>query len=198
MLFVIDPGLATAMYSRGTAFDGQGEYDRAIAEYTRLIELKPDDAQGHNGRAWTYLKLGKNELALRDVDRAIKLNPKAGWYYDTRASVLQALGRRSSAAKDFKAALKLQPDLVSTALKNTKALAEKGVADAQYTLGLFYSDGVRLPVDPVAAYTWFAVASAAGNPEAEKRLAAVSATMSAAELAEAKERVEEWKRRHGP
>ena len=36
--------LAKAYYSRGLAYDAKGDYDRAIADFTKAVKLKPNDA----------------------------------------------------------------------------------------------------------------------------------------------------------
>ena len=52
-----------------------GNYDQALAAYSRAIELQPDFAEAYNNRAYTYMKLEKYELALPDLDQAIRLRP---------------------------------------------------------------------------------------------------------------------------
>ncbi len=52
-----------------------GNYNAAIADYSRAIELKPDYAEAYNNRAYAYMKMEKYALALPDLDRAIQLRP---------------------------------------------------------------------------------------------------------------------------
>ena len=40
-----DPTLVTAHHNRGFAYYRQGDYDRALEDYTKALELSPDDAE---------------------------------------------------------------------------------------------------------------------------------------------------------
>ena len=51
--------------------------------------------------------------------------------------------------------------------KETKDLAEKGDAKAQYNLGLMYAFGEGVLEDHVTAYAWLNLAPANGNPTAK-------------------------------
>ena len=44
-----------------------------------------------------------------------------------------------------------------------EALAESGVADAQYSLGLMYSTGQRVAQDYITAHKWFNLAALNGS-----------------------------------
>ena len=60
---------------RGLVYHGQKEYDRAIENYTKVIELKPDYADAYYNRATVYRDKGKVDLAFVDYNRAIERNP---------------------------------------------------------------------------------------------------------------------------
>ena len=46
--------LAKAYYNRGNAYNQKGEYDRAIEDYAKAIELKPHDANTYYNRGIAY------------------------------------------------------------------------------------------------------------------------------------------------
>ena len=52
-----------------------GNYDKAIAAYTRAIELDPKLAQAYNNRAYAYMSQQQYALALSDLNRALVLRP---------------------------------------------------------------------------------------------------------------------------
>ena len=56
---------------------------------------------------------------------------------------------------------------VEGGFKETKDLAEKGDANAQYNLGLMYAFGEGVLEDHVTAYAWLNLAPANGNPTAK-------------------------------
>jgi tetratricopeptide (TPR) repeat protein len=49
---------------RGEDFSGAREYDRAIADYTTAIGLKPDYAEAYNDRGFAYYLKGDAERAI--------------------------------------------------------------------------------------------------------------------------------------
>lgn len=66
---------------RGYIRTDQGEEIQAVAEFTRLIELKPDFADAYWLRAVSYENLKDYASALADYDRLSKLRPDdwTGW-----------------------------------------------------------------------------------------------------------------------
>lgn len=76
--------------------------------------------------------------------------------------------------------------------------AEQGHALAQYNLGLAYLAGRGVPRDDIAAHMWLDLAAGGiptgpdGSSTASQRRDALAARMSAAEIAEARRRSENW------
>lgn len=61
---------AETYYNRGLAHSKKGELDKAIADYTKAIELKPDFADAYYHRSKTWLHLGATEKAKSDMKTA--------------------------------------------------------------------------------------------------------------------------------
>jgi localization factor PodJL len=61
------------------------------------------------------------------------------------------------------------------------------------SLGALYASGRGLPRAYVQAYKWFALSAAQGNPPAAKNRDNAAGLMTAAQIAEAKTLVREWK-----
>lgn len=78
------------------------------------------------------------------------------------------------------------------AVKWFRKAADQGLANAQGMLGIMYAKGQAVPVDYVLAYMWLAL-STEGNPGAAQFRDAVGQRMSAAQIAEAQKRSQEWK-----
>jgi len=53
----------------------RGDCARAIAAYSRAIELNPSSAEAYNNRAYTYMTQKDYAHALPDLDHAIRLRP---------------------------------------------------------------------------------------------------------------------------
>ena len=96
---------------RGEDFSGAHQYERAIADYTTAIQLKPDYAEAYNDRGFAYYLKGDAERAIADYTRAIELRPNYPKAYNSRGVVYMAHGYgRAKAVADFDRAIALQPD----------------------------------------------------------------------------------------
>ena len=107
-----NPAAGAEFYlKRGEGFSGVHEHDRAIADYTTAIQLKPDYAEAYNDRAFAYYLKGDAERAIADYTRAIELRPNYPRAYNSRGVVYMAHGYgRARAVADFDRAITLQPD----------------------------------------------------------------------------------------
>jgi serine/threonine-protein kinase len=57
-------------------WDGEGQTDKAIEDYTRLLQLELDPQERVwvlNNRGWAYAQQGDFSAAIRDYDQAITL-----------------------------------------------------------------------------------------------------------------------------
>jgi tetratricopeptide (TPR) repeat protein len=62
-----------ADFHRGNAYRDKGDNDRAIADYTHAIELKPTFAAAYYSRGLVYSKQGETDRAIAGRTRAIQL-----------------------------------------------------------------------------------------------------------------------------
>ncbi len=82
----------------------------------------------------------------------------------------------------------------ATALKEFRALAERGDARAQFRLGVMYTRGEGVPQDDVLAHMWFNLSAAQGHEGARKfRDNLLAERMTPAQLADAQRLAREWK-----
>ena len=93
---------------------GLGAFDKAISDYTRVIEIRPKDADAYNNRAWAYYSMGDPVRALEDAGKALQIRPYDAYALDTRGHILEILGRRAEAILDYKMAIRLNPDIESS------------------------------------------------------------------------------------
>ena len=52
------------------------QFDKAIADHTEAIRLRPGYADAFCDRAFAYSQIGKDDKALSDYDNAVRLDPK--------------------------------------------------------------------------------------------------------------------------
>jgi tetratricopeptide (TPR) repeat protein len=103
--FALEPDYAEAYYGQATLlFDT--DFDRAIADYTRIIERKPDwqDGSAYRARAVAYAAKGDDRLALADRTEVVRMKPGREAYVD-RGFVYLRLTDYDAAAADFQKAL---------------------------------------------------------------------------------------------
>ena len=62
-----------AYYNRGVAYDKIGQGDKAIADYTKAIEINPRDAEAYNYRGIAYYYKARYDKACSDWKRVCEL-----------------------------------------------------------------------------------------------------------------------------
>jgi tetratricopeptide (TPR) repeat protein len=95
--------------NRGYLKVGGSDYQGAIEDFTKVIELKPTYAIAYNNRGTTYSAIGNLEWAIKDFDKAIELSPNYVVAYNNRGSAYKNKGDLDRAIKDFDKAVELNP-----------------------------------------------------------------------------------------
>jgi TPR repeat protein len=80
----------------------------------------------------------------------------------------------------------------ATALRIIRPLAERGDANAQYNLGVFYDNGLGVPQDRIRAYMWLDLAAMQGRESAATFRDLVARVMTPGQIAEAQKLAREW------
>lgn len=88
-----------------------GQYDRAIEEFTRALDRNPEHTRALLGLALAHSQAGRNEEALAHFNRAIALEPDFAVAYADRGIVHDRMGEYELALADYRKALELNPDL---------------------------------------------------------------------------------------
>ncbi len=68
--------LAEAYCNRGVAYAKRREYDRAIADYDKAIDLDPKNAKAYYQRGYVYDIRGEHDRAMADYNKAMGLLSK--------------------------------------------------------------------------------------------------------------------------
>ncbi len=74
-------------YFRGQAWFAKQEYDKAIADYSEVIRLKPDNAGAYFNRSAAWREKGDNARATADYTTCIGLDPAFGLPRSDQGSV---------------------------------------------------------------------------------------------------------------
>ena len=109
----LDPKLADAHFSLGTAYHQMDMPEEATAEFVKTVEFDPNNVKAHIYLAQDYAAAGENKKVIEHLSKAAELD-------DTNAEVLKALGAMQlkhggdsgvkAAQEALKKALELRPD----------------------------------------------------------------------------------------
>lgn len=100
----IDPSL---YYDRGSIYNEQDDFDRAIADWTVVIHLTAD-ATVYYKRGLVRTSKGESNQAIMDFTKAIERNPNFADSYDRRGELYLKQGDRVRAGADFIKAAQLR------------------------------------------------------------------------------------------
>jgi predicted aspartyl protease/regulator of sirC expression with transglutaminase-like and TPR domain len=99
-----------AEYARlGAASASRHEFERALADLSKAIELDSNDSDYFYGRAKVYMQTGQAPLALNDLDRVVALKPAFIEAYIARAEIHQRQNKTAETVADLDAAATLAP-----------------------------------------------------------------------------------------
>ena len=138
----LKPKDSKAYYSRGCSYQSISEYDLAIEDYSRAIELNRRFSRAYRSRGSAYLlkyseddPIKGDDLALKDYSKCIKYNPLWRKGYEGRAYIYYRRGEYKKARKDCKRALLLS--LLFTSDEKLVNRLGMMLGDIYFNLGLY-------------------------------------------------------------
>jgi tetratricopeptide (TPR) repeat protein len=96
--------------SRGRAYEGKGDLDKALEDLNKAIKLEPKSVYAYQNRANLHKKRKEPDEAVADYSKAIKVNPKFPYAYQGRGLLLLRQGKDAEAESDFARYLQLFPE----------------------------------------------------------------------------------------
>jgi tetratricopeptide (TPR) repeat protein len=103
-----------AYNNRGAAYHQQGLFDKAINDYTKAIELKPDYANAYNSRGNAFFIQKSYDKAIADYTKVIALKLADANTYNNRGAAYHYQGFFDKACIDFKKAEELGSEAAKT------------------------------------------------------------------------------------
>ncbi|PSB04588.1 tetratricopeptide repeat-containing S1 family peptidase [Merismopedia glauca] len=107
----------------------KGNYQEAIENYTKAIEIDPQYTNAYNNRGIAYGNLGNYQQAISDYARAIALNPQDPDAYYNRGNAYDDLGEYQKAISDYDRAITLNPQDLEA--YNNRGIAYRKLGDYQ-------------------------------------------------------------------
>ena len=124
------------------------QYEIAIEELDKLIQIQPDLAEAHSNRGIALQALNRIDEALDSYNTAIALKPDAAQPYSNRGSVFKLRNQLDAAIADFRESMRLSPRSAIPYSNLGEALRDKRQLDAAISN---YDKAIELePHDPVA------------------------------------------------
>jgi tetratricopeptide (TPR) repeat protein len=110
---------ANYYYWRGDTRVRLNDFAGALADFSRSIDMMPQDRPSHVGRGIAYLWLGQQQQAIDDLSEAIDTattpDTVSAWAYRARGLARAGLGQSEAAVADYQAYLSLSPDATDRA-----------------------------------------------------------------------------------
>ena len=126
-----NPDAKKAMLESGINYNANGQYKEAMAEFNKVIEMDPKNAEAYNYRGYCYILAGDFEKATADYTKAIDLDPFYADAYYNRAMVYDMhKSDHTNAICDFTKAIQLKPRFGEAYLGRGAAYAKDGKSDA--------------------------------------------------------------------
>lgn len=117
---------AAAYNNRAFAYGQKGDFDHAIEDCNKAIEINPNHAGAYHNRGGIYLGKGAYNLAIADLGMAINLNPDFSNAYYNRGYVYASIGKHNLAIKDYNKAIELDSNYVSAYYSRSYVYASIG------------------------------------------------------------------------
>lgn len=141
------PRGARELYNQGIDKASQKDYQGALADYTKALQIDSQDPNIYYSRALIYVELGEYEKAIADYTKAIdfKYNPLSIAYYN-RAIAYRYKQDVQAAISDFNKSLLLDPNYADAYFDRANAYSsqgerEKAIADYKKAAELYQKKG---------------------------------------------------------
>lgn len=106
-------------YGRSNVRASAGDYDGALLDLTRCVELAPRNWKAFNNRGRLFTEMKEFDKAIADHSAAIAVNPREPALFLNRGNTYLLKGDKARAAEDYDRALALAPGF-APALENKR------------------------------------------------------------------------------
>ena len=100
---------AAAAYNRGVAWANMGDNDKAIIEYTKVLEIEPENLNALYNRGLAWQSKGDHDSAIADYTKLLGINASDPDAFINRAVAWQNKGGYDQSIADFTKALEINP-----------------------------------------------------------------------------------------
>ncbi|MDD9878518.1 MAG: tetratricopeptide repeat protein [Magnetovibrio sp.] len=90
---------------------GQGDLDKSLAAFDRVVEMAPNFAEGWNKRATVHYMLGNYDASVSDIQRTLALEPRHFGALSGMGLIFDAVGNGAAAVRVWERALTIHPNM---------------------------------------------------------------------------------------
>jgi tetratricopeptide (TPR) repeat protein len=121
----LKPDYAEAYNNRGITFKDMGQFDDALADYSKAVSLKPNYIDALYNCGIALQQLNRLDEAIVSYSKAILLRPNYVKALNNRGNIFKDLDRLDEALADLSKAVKLKPD--DAVALNNRGLVLRGL-----------------------------------------------------------------------
>jgi tetratricopeptide (TPR) repeat protein len=104
----------------------KGEYEAAIAQWNKALELSPNEALAHFNLGNALVSMGRGDEAITHYEKALELSPGHSEAHNNLGNVLLTQRKLDEALAHFEKAVELNPDNANARSNLGSVLAQKG------------------------------------------------------------------------
>lgn len=131
-------------FDKGVALTDKGQFDQAILEYRKALDVDPDYPQAHNNIALILKRQGKPDAAIWHLAQALRVDPDYADAHNNWGLALADMRNFDEAAGHYQEALRLNPKCAEAHYNWAYVLSAKGRFDAAIT---HYQEALRIKPD---------------------------------------------------
>ncbi len=123
------------LYFRGICYERTKQWDKAVTDFKKVLEINPDSADALNYLGYTWVDRNENlNEAFEMIRKAVKLEPRSGAIVDSLGWAHYKLGQYSEAREHLERAVELSP---------SSATIIDHLGDVYWKLGRFREAGYQ-------------------------------------------------------
>jgi len=103
-------GNAEKYFNKAEEYLQSGQYQKAVENYDKAINKKPDYINAYFNRGYAYAELGYDNQAIKDYDKVIEINPSDAGAFNNRGTSYERLREYQRALEDYDRAIQRAPD----------------------------------------------------------------------------------------
>ncbi len=124
-------------------------YKKAVAEYSKALQVDSGNPQAYFWRARCRLNTGQHDKAIADFNKAVKFDPNYSKAYDNLGWLYMKRGEFDKSIGFLNKSIKLKPDngwayYTRAHIRIEQGDVEKGLIDANKACKMGYEDGCKI------------------------------------------------------